>query len=257
MASYSVKQLAKLSGVSVRTLHHYDKIGLLRPAERTEARYRRYEAPELLRLQQILFYRELGFPLREIGEILDDPTFDLLEALESHKVNLRARKHRIDQLLTTLDHTIDQIKKGNVMEKPEELYEGLHPDTAKEYREGAIKKYGKKEVERSERALMKMGKDGFAALQAEAKENTATLFRLMDRPPESAVVQAEIARHYRIIRQFWGTANSDDPQAEAYAGLGQLYVNDERFTMVGGQPQPEFAQFLSRAMAHYAKHSLS
>lgn len=256
MKRYSVKQLAKLSGVSVRTLHHYDKIGLLQPADRTEARYRLYGREELLRLQQILFYRELDFSLKEIGDILDDPTFELLDALESHKIALRAKKSRIDHLLHTLDHTIHQIKKGDIMKKPEELYEGLNPETAKQYREEAIESYGKKAIKRSEKALMAMGKAGFEQLKADAKENTATLFSLKDKAPESAEVQVEISRHYRIIRQFWGTAGSEDAQAEAYAGLGQLYVNDERFTMVEGEPQPEFAQFLSRAMAHFAKHQL-
>lgn len=257
MVNYSVKQLAKMSGVSVRTLHHYDKIGLLKPAGRTEARYRLYGKAELLRLQQILFYRELDFSLREIGEILDDPDFDLLDALESHKVSLRAKQRKIAHLLRTLDHTIHQIKKGDIMKNPEELYEGLNPETAKKYREGAIKKYGKEEVERSEKHLMQMGKTDYAKLQAEAKENTATLFAMMDKAPESLEVQTEIARHYRIIRQFWGTAGSEDSQAKAYAGLGQLYVDDERFTMVDGKPQPEFAAFLKKAMAHYAKYQLS
>lgn len=257
MASYSVKQLARISGVSVRTLHHYDKIGLLKPARRTEARYRMYGKEELLRLQQILFYRELDFSLQEIGDILDDPAFDLLDALESHKVSLRAKQRKIDQLLHTLDHTINQIKKGDVMKNPEELYEGLNPETAKKYREEAMEKYGKAEVEKSEKHLMQMGKADYGKLQAEAKENTATLFAMMDKAPESPEVQVEIARHYRIIRQFWGTAGSADSQAKAYAGLGQLYVDDERFTMVDGEPQPEFAAFLKKAMAHYAKVHLS
>ena len=80
MTKYSVKQLSELAGVTVRTLHHYDRIGLLSPAQRSESGYRYYGRAELLRLQQILFYRELGFRLQEIGDILDDPSFDLLTA---------------------------------------------------------------------------------------------------------------------------------------------------------------------------------
>ncbi|MBA4145294.1 MAG: MerR family transcriptional regulator, partial [Cytophaga sp.] len=88
MVSYSVKELSEIAGVSVRTLHLYDEIGLLKPSTRTEARYRLYGENELLRLQQILFYKELGISLEEIRSILDDPEFDLLQALESHKVAL-------------------------------------------------------------------------------------------------------------------------------------------------------------------------
>src|SRR5688572_8269383 len=100
---YSVKQLAKLAGVSVRTLHLYDQLGLLKPAVRTEARYRLYGEPELLRLQQILFYKELGLPLQEIGEILDDPDFDLVKALGDHRKALQEQGKKIKVLLGTID----------------------------------------------------------------------------------------------------------------------------------------------------------
>lgn len=257
MVQYSVKKLAKLSGVSVRTLHHYDDIGLLRPAVRTEARYRQYGEQELLKLQQILFYKELGFPLKEISELLDQSDFDLLGTLSIHKNALQAERKRIDRLLLTIDRTIHHLKNGSVMQRPEELYEGLNPDTAAQYRKEAMEKYGKKEVEHSEKELIQLGKAGFDQLKAEAKDNTAKLFALRDQAPTGQAVQAEIARHYHIIRQFWGTQHSPDKQAEAYAGLGQLYVNDERFTTVDGQPQPEFAAFLNKAMAHFAKNALS
>jgi len=93
--NYSVKQLAKLAGVSVRTLHLYDQLGLLKPSIRTENRYRRYGETELLRLQQILFYKVLDFPLKEIGPILDDPDFDLLKALEDHKQSLITKREHL------------------------------------------------------------------------------------------------------------------------------------------------------------------
>src|ERR1044071_5861965 len=110
MDNYSVKKLSVLAGVSVRTLHLYDKMGLLKPSVRTEAGYRLYGERELLRLQQILFYKEFGFSLQQIAAILDDPEFDLIEALESHKRNLQARQESINMLLQTLDKTITNIK---------------------------------------------------------------------------------------------------------------------------------------------------
>jgi DNA-binding transcriptional MerR regulator len=113
MNKFSVKGLAKLAGVSVRTLHHYDKIGLLRPAVRTDANYRYYSEKELLRLQQIMLYKELDFSLSQIAEILDDPEFDILNAMQEHKAALQKRKERIGQLLQTIDSTIDQLKNKN------------------------------------------------------------------------------------------------------------------------------------------------
>jgi len=108
MKAYTISQLAKMAGVSVRTLRHYDQIGLLKPSSRTEAGYRLYERQDLLRLQQILFFRELDFPLSEIQDILDDPAFDQVQALEGHRRRLERRMARLTQLLRTLDKTLSQ-----------------------------------------------------------------------------------------------------------------------------------------------------
>ncbi|HTF80387.1 MAG TPA: MerR family transcriptional regulator [Cytophagales bacterium] len=248
---YTVKQLAKMAGVSVRTLHLYDQIGLLKPHTRTEAKYRVYGVQELLRLQQILFYRELDFPLQEIRTLLGKPDFNLIEALECHKEALKARQERIVTLLATLDKTIVTLKQGKML-STEELYEGLPKEQAAAYRKEAIEKYGQEAVDTSEQALKKLSKEELAKLGAEAEAIRQELFKVQEQDPKSTVVQTLIARHYASIRKFWGTFGSADKQAEAYKGLGQLYVHDERFTMVQGQAQPAFARFLSEAMAHYA-----
>ncbi len=251
MKQYSVRQLSKLAGVSVRTLHLYDQVGLLKPSVRTEAGYRLYGEKELLRLQQILFYKELDFSLQDIKRILDQPDFDLTQALESHKVALQARKDRIAVLLLTIDKTILKLK-GEIMLTHEELYEGLPGDKAESYRKEAVKAYGKEQVEQSENHLRKMGKNGFEALKAEQLDIAQQLASLIKEDPTSELVQQQIARHYANVRQFWGTAGTADPQAEAYSGLGELYVNDERFTMAEGRPNPEFAQFMRKAMQFFA-----
>jgi len=255
MMRYSVKKLAKMAGVSVRTLHLYDEIGLLKPAIRTEAKYRMYEEKELLRLQQILFYKELDFPLQEISRLLDSPDFDLLTALESHKKALQARQTRIDTLLTTIDKTMVKLKKG-IMSKHEELYEGLSEETAESYRKGALEKYGVEAIEVAENYLLSLKKLDFEALKQESTQITLTLVGLQSSEPTSKEVQEQIARHYQVIRRFWGTSDSANLQKEAYKGLGDLYVNDERFTTVDGQPNPSFAQFMQKAMAYFADTQL-
>ena len=258
MEKYSVKKLSELAGISVRTLHYYDQIGLLKPSIRTEARYRFYGSEELFRLQQILFYKELDFPLEKIHEILDDPDFDLMLALSNHKTALKEKRDRIDILIDTIDKTINnQFKNDKTMLKPEELYEGLSKETADSYRKEAIKKYGKKTVETSEKSLQQLTKEQFAALRQEQQDITAELFALVNEDYTSAEVQAVIARHYANTRKFWGTYDSSDTQSEQYAGLGDLYINDERFTMIDGKAQPAFAQFLSKAMGYFANNNLS
>lgn len=257
MNNYPVKKLAELAGVSIRTLHYYDRIGLLKPSFRSENGYRFYGQQDLLRLQQILFYRELGLPLMEIGQILDDPEFDLIESLRSQKKVLQVQKERIGTLLTTIDKTIEHLKKEEMMLQPEDLYAGLNKETATMYRKEAVEKYGEETILRSEKTLMGLGKDGFEQLQAESADNFHKLFTLRNEDPFSPVVQKEIAKHYAIIRQFWGTASSEDTQAEAYACLGKLFLDDERFTMVDGKPRPEFAVFLAHAMEQFSRTALS
>ena len=254
MRAYSVKQLADLSGVTVRTLHHYDKIGLLVPSVRTEARYRKYGEKELFRLQQILFYRELEIPLKEIGEILDDPDFDLIEALEKHKVDLGVKKKRLTVLLKTIDNTIMNLKNEKVMLDPEELYEGLPKEQAKQQRKEAIDNYGEDSVKRSENFLRGLSKDDLNKLKQQQQDNIKTLVALKHENPANSEVQKAISEHYVIIRKFWGTHDSADPQLESYKGLGELYMSDTRFSMVDGKPDPEYVNFMARAMTYFVEN---
>lgn len=257
MKKYSVNELSELAGISVRTLHYYDQIGLLKPLIRTEAKYRFYGKEELLRLQQILFYKELDFPLKEIIEIMNEPEFDLIVALSNHKVALKARQNRIKLLIDTIDKTIhNQLKNKKTMLTPEELYAGLSKETATAYRTEAAEKYGKTTVETAEKSLRKMSKAQLMELRGEQEEITKALFAVKNEYVESDRVQELIARHYQITRKFWGTHGTSDSQAQQYKGLGELYVNDERFTVIDGNPQPEFAQFLSRAMTYFVKYKL-
>lgn len=240
-----------MAGVSVRTLHLYDQIGLLKPSVRTEKNYRLYGKAELLRLQQILFYKEMDLPLKEIADILDDPDFDPVKALENHKSVLLQKQQRIGRLLVTIDKTIDQLK-NDIMLRPEELYEGLPKEQTESWRKEAKEKWGEA-VDHSEQHLMKKTKAQFKELQEAAGLNRSRLVALMHEDPTSEKVQKEISVHYELIREFWGTAGSADNQATAYAGLGDLYVADERYTMVEGKPNPEFARFMQQAMKYFVE----
>lgn len=248
---YSVKKLAALAGVSVRTLHLYDQIGLLKPSIRTEKKYRLYGRAEALRLQQILFYKELGMPLKEIADILDDPQFDPVQSLQNHKKVLEQKREQLSTLLETIDKTIDHLK-NETMLTTEELYEGLPKEQVVTWRKESSEQWGTA-VERSENHLRKKTKEEFAALKEAAGNNWTRLVALVNEDPASEKVQDLIAEHYELIREFWGTAGLPDKQADAYAGLGDLYVNDERYTTVNGTHNPAFAQFMQKAMKHFAK----
>ncbi|MEO6306134.1 MAG: MerR family transcriptional regulator, partial [Bacteroidia bacterium] len=163
MDKISVNKLAKLAGVSVRTLHHYDKIGLLKPSVRTDSNYRYYGKEELLRLQQILFYKELDLSLTQIAEILDDPGFDTINALHSHKQEMQKRKDRFEQLLLTIDKTIINLKNKTEKMNYEEMYKGFGKEKAEAYKKEAIEKWGKDTVADSEKKILAMDKTEWKA----------------------------------------------------------------------------------------------
>ncbi len=256
---YSVKEVAKISGVSIRTLHVYDELGLLKPASRTESRYRLYGEEEMLRLQQILFYKELDFSLQDIKEILDSPDFNIVEALAHHKQALLARQERLDTLLSTIDKTIFYLTQGDQtmahQMTTEELYEGLPKEFATIHRDEAQQRWSDA-VKRSEAALRTMNKADFAKLKDEFKQNWQTLATMATQDPTSDAVQERILRHYTLTRKFWGTSTSDDKQAIQFKALGEMYTEDPRFTVIDGKPNPEFATFMAQAMAHFADTAL-
>lgn len=252
MKQYSVKQLAKIAGISVRTLHVYDEKGLLKPAVRSEAGYRYYGEKELIKLQQILFYKELDFSLQDIKTIINNPDFEVLTALKNHKVALQAKQQRIATLLATIDKTIHHLKKGTKMLKDEELYEGLPKEQAETYRREAIAKWGQDTVEKSESTLRDMSKSDLNDLKNRFLDIGKQLFEWRHEDPTAANVQTLIDQHYACICAFWGKK----PTAEAYIGLGQLYTQDERYTTQNEQAQPDYAAFLSKAMQYFAEKEL-
>ena len=129
---YTVKQLADLAGVSQRTLHFYDEKGLLQPTDVAENGYRAYDQAALLRLQQILFYREMGLALRDIQAILDEPEFEALTALRSHRQDLQAKIERLSMLVETVDTTIMHLI-GDVDMSSQNIFKGFSKKQQKQY----------------------------------------------------------------------------------------------------------------------------
>ena len=145
---FTVKQLSKLAGVTPRTLHHYDAIGLLKPSRVGDNGYRYYGEESLLRLQQILFYRELDMPLEDIKKIVGRRDFDVLDALESHKDALKKRIERLNVLLSTVDNTINDLK-GKKKMNPERFFEGFSEEEQEKYAEEAAQRWDTETVRAS------------------------------------------------------------------------------------------------------------
>lgn len=252
MDNYSVKKLSQLAGVSVRTLHLYDKMDLLKPSVRTGAGYRLYGEKELLRLQQILFYRELDFPLKEICTILDDPAFDLMQALEGHKVALLARKERINTLIGTIEKTLVTLK-NNTMLQVEDLYEGIPPEKMAAYRTAAMSQWGKDTVLEIEDTFRTLGKAEMDAMQTELNHITSQL-TMMPRDPKNEKVQQCIARRHAIITRLNG-GKIDPAKLEYLRKMGELYAADKPDVSADGLPSRHMAVFIKEATSYYLKNN--
>jgi len=244
---YSVKEFAALARVTVRTLHHYDRIGLLRPTARTDAGYRRYSSDDALRLQQVLFYRELGFPLEEIRRILDAPAFDGVAALREHRKALAARGQTIEQLIRTIDRTLEGLTMKNETVTDGDLYAGFTPEDVEEMEREVDARYDPEIVAESRRRVRNMTKREWSSMKDESDDVCRELARLLDRDPASPDVQAVIARHHAGIERFFTCS------ANTYRGLGELYVSDPRFRAQYDRYADGLADFLSRGMAIYAE----
>jgi len=246
MEGHTVRQLARLAGVSVRTLHHYDAIGLLKPVHRSASGYRLYGHADLLRLQQILFYRELDLPLAEIARILDDPEFDPAESLREHRNALEARLGRLHRLLRTLDETLAHYE-GGAMLTDSELYQGFPPEKVAAIRKEARELYGEERVAESERRAKAMGKSRWAETNREAEAINRDLATLMEsgNDPGSAETRALVSRHLAWVRNFWS------PDAESYRGLGRLYLEHPEFKSHYEKVAPGLADFMCRAIDRF------
>ena len=247
---HTVKQVAKASGISVRALHHYDEIGLLKP-EIGQNGYRYYGQDELLRLQRILFYRELGIALAEIGRMLDDPAFNTRAALVELRQRVEAEIDRRRDLARTIDRTLALIDAGKPL-NAQRLFDGVSPEKQAAWEAELTDRYGdpaSEAIRQSRNAHAALSPAGLVDFKAEIDAIHARFVALIGRglQPDSDEAQAETARHYRWVSRSWR------PDAGAYAALGALYIDHNEFRDMYDALHPQLAPFLAGAMAVYAQ----
>ena len=257
MSAYTVKQLAVLSGVSVRTLHHYDQIGLLKPARLGANGYRYYGRDELLRLQQVLFHRELGFPLNEISRLLDAPDFDRVEALKTQKRKLLADARRRRRLMRTIDETLAALN-GETEMNDKALYQGFEPEKQAEYEEWLAARHGegfRKSLDASKRAMAARSRPEIELLQVEyqaVEDGLADALR-QGLPAESAEVQALVRRHHAWVGQMWAKT----PSRQGYVGLSQTYAGHPDFVARFEAKAPGLTAYIGQAIQVFAERELA
>jgi DNA-binding transcriptional MerR regulator len=242
--TFQVKDVARLTGVSVRTLHHYDSIGVLVPSGRTAAGYRLYTDNDLLRLQQILIGRALGLPLEEIRRSLDDPRFDRTRALLDQKERLKHRAREIEAMIRAIDAalaTLDRDTKGDVT--MEELFEGFN---AAQYEEEARERWGDSDAFiESQKRTRRYTADDWQAIKAEqaAVYDAAFDARKSGKRPSDAAVM-DIAERHRLVIDRWFYSCSH----AMHRGLASMYESDDRFRQSIDQHGEGLAAFLAEAI---------
>jgi MerR family transcriptional regulator, thiopeptide resistance regulator len=252
MKRYTVKQMARLSGVSVRTLHHYDELGLLKPAEIGANGYRYYGREELLRLQQILLHRELEFPLEAIRAVLAAPGFDRASALRRQRATLSAQAQRYRRLIRTLDETLAAIE-GETAMKDKDLYQGFAPEKQAEYEGWLVDRYGegmRPKIEASKAKLKGAGPAGMQALKAECEAIEADLAQALRQglPVDSEVATRTMRRHAAWVGKAWDRP----PGREAFEGLADLYQAHPDFRSHYDDREPGLCDYMTAAMKAYA-----
>ena len=243
---HTVKELANLAGVSARTLHHYDDIGLLPPSRIGENSSRYYDEAALLRLQQILFYRELGLALEQIKEILDNPAFDLISALQAHREELEAKIARNKELIQTVDNTIMHLT-GEVKMSKQTLFEGFSEEQQKEYELQAAEQWGEESVEQSVQRWNSYGKAKQKEIMAEGGQIYQAAADNIEAGPKSKEVQSILKRWHQHLRYFY------EPSLETLRGLGNAYNEHPDFNATFTAIDPALPAFLQKAINHYVE----
>jgi DNA-binding transcriptional MerR regulator len=225
--TWSIGELSKLAGVSVRTLHHYDDIGLLPPAGRTASGYRAYDEEDLLRLQRILAYRELGFSLEDVARILDDPAVDAQEHLLRQRELLTDRIEKLQRIVDAVDKTLEARKMGLKLD-PQEMFEVFGDNDPTRYEEETRERWGDTDAyKQSQQRTSSYGKEEWLQIKAEGDASLAAFAAAFGAglPPDSAEAMdaAEGARQH-MSRWFY------DVSTEMHRCLAEMYVADERFT---------------------------
>lgn len=253
MAMYKVSEVAEMAGVSVRTLHHYDDIGLLKPAHVGENGYRYYGRSELERLQQILIHRGMDIPLARIGALLDAPGFDRLAALEDQREKVAREADRFTRLLRTIDRTIAELKGDRAMTDAD-LYSGVvDPKKQAEYEAWLEERHGpgiKDHIAVSRRKMDTLTEAEKDERLAELKAIEQALAEGLRKgiPPQSRALDPVIERHWAWIRSSW---NQPAP-VSAYAGLAETYLAHPDFVARYERIETGFAVYLAAAMKSWA-----
>ncbi len=251
---YTVSQLAKISGVSGRTLRYYDEIDLLKPKRVDLNGYRIYGNLEVDLLQQILFYRELDFSLDEIKGILNSKEFEIRDALENQLSSLQEKRNHIDDLIKNVRKTIKSMEgeiSMNDTEKFEAFKKELVEKNEEKYGSEIRDLYGDSQINKSNARVMGMSEKNWEKQERLSDEINEKLKRAMESGDPSSEISQEVCKlHREWLCMFWG---KESYSKEAHKAMADMYVSDERFKKYYDRIGEGAAQFLKEALEIYSR----
>jgi len=246
---YTVQKLGQMAGISTRTLRYYDEIGILKPARINSSGYRIYGQAEVNRLQQILFYKELGVSLEVIKDIVTSPSYDGAQALREHREQLLNKRKQLDVLIANVEKTLASME-GKITMTDQEKFAGFKQQLIDEnearYGKEIRAKYGDEVVNRSYEKVKKMSEEEHQQVTRLAEEVLTTLAKAFETgDPASDLAQRAADLHKQWLTFYWS-----DYRKEAHANLAQMYVEDERFKAYY-EKKPGMTEFLRDAIQIY------
>lgn len=249
---YSINELSKIAKISTRTLRYYHEIDLLKPKRINSSGYRIYGQEEVDKLQQILFYKAMGFKLEDIKNIVNSSSFDVMLALNDHKKELLKRREEIDLLIKNVEKTIS-YKKGEVKMSNQEKFEGFKKNLVEQnedkYGKEIREKYGDKQVDESNAKMLGLSEEDYEKMEQLASDIIEKLKEAMEEnDPSGQIAQEACELHKKWLGYSWNFYSK-----EAHRGLGEMYVADERFKKYYDDNKDGMAEFFKKALDIYTK----
>lgn len=244
----NINEIAEITGVSVRTLHHYDEISLLIPSRNPENSYREYTDNDIDKLQQILFFKECGFTLARIKELFDSPAFDREKAFELQRKYLLQERKRIDSMIGNIEKSIKNMK-GEVRMNQKEKFNGFDFSN-NPYEEEARRLWGNEAVDQSNTHIASLSEEERSDIAKKMNDLFISLAEIRNEDPSSKNVQEAMDGMYNHFNSNFG----GNYTLEAFSRLGEMYVTDDRFTKNIDQYGEGLSEFLAKAMKIYSEN---
>lgn len=249
---YSINELSKIARISTRTLRYYHEIDLLNPKRINSSGYRIYGENEVDKLQQILFYKSMGFKLEDIKDIVNSSSFDIMSALYDHKKELLEKRKEIDLLIKNVEKTIS-YKKGEAKMSDKEKFEGFKKNLVKQneekYGKEIREKYGNNQVDESNAKMLGLSEEEYKNMEQLASDIIEKLKEAMEEnDPSGEKAQEACGLHKKWLGYSWNFYSK-----EAHRGLGEMYVADERFKKYYDNNKEGMAEFFKEALDIYTK----